>query len=108
MKKKWSLLLYLVFAVLVSCEKDPPPEKTSYFMDDEFLASTVFKTGSWWVYEKDTLTPIDSVYVIKSEVSNVSHDSVDYNWQRSVMQYKSSLINDTMTSMGDLVEESFT
>jgi hypothetical protein len=108
MKKKWTVFLYMILLVLVSCEKDPPPEKTSYFMDDEFLANTVFKTGSWWVYEKDTLTPIDSIYVIKSEVTNVSHDSVDYNWQRSAMQYKSSLNGDTVTSLGDLEEASFT
>ena len=108
MKKNWLCLLCIVLVVLISCEKDPPPEKTSYFMDEEFLDHTIFKPGSWWVYEKDTMTPTDSVYVIKSEVTNMSHDSVDYNWQRSVMEFKSSLNNDTITSLGDLVEESFT
>ena len=85
MKKNWLCLLCIVLVVLISCEKDPPPEKTSYFMDEEFLDHTIFKPGSWWVYEKDTMTPTDSVYVIKSEVTNMSHDSVDYNWQRSVI-----------------------
>jgi hypothetical protein len=108
MKKEWILLFCMVVMVSVSCKKDPPPEKTSYFMDQEFLDCTIFKPGSWWVYQKDTMTPTDSVYVLKSELNTVSHDSVDYNWQRSVVQYKSSLNNDTITSLGDLVESSFT
>ena len=98
----------MVISVFLSCKKDPPPEKTTYFMDEEFKACTIFKPGSWWVYQKDTMTPIDSVYVLKSELSTLSPDSVDYNWQRSVMQYRSTLNNDTTTSLGDLVESSFT
>lgn len=108
MKKEWLLLLCMVVTLFLSCKKDPPPEKTAYFMDEEFLDCTIFKPGSWWVYQKDTATPKDSVFVLKSELNNVAPDTADYSWQRSTVQYKSSLYNDTITSFGELVESTFT
>jgi hypothetical protein len=41
-------------------------------------------------------------------VNTLSPDSVDYNWQRSEIQFGSSFNNDTVTSIGDLVKPSFT
>jgi len=108
MKKEWYLFSCMVLMVMLSCKKEDAPEKTTYFMDEEFLDCTIFKPGSWWVYRKDTTTPIDSIYVIRSVLATISPDSVDYSWQRSEMQYKSSLNNDTVISLGDLVESSFT
>jgi hypothetical protein len=108
MKKEWILISCLVVLVFLSCKKDPAPERTTYFMDDEFVDHSIFKKGSWWIYEKDTMTPTDSVYVVKSELTTIAPDSVDYSWQRSEMQFGSSYNNDTVTSLGDLVKSTFT
>ena len=99
MKKDRSLLLYLALIVLISCKKDPEPERVTYFMDEEFLDYSYFKQGSWWVYKRDSTTK-DSVYVFKAELNTISPDSVDYSWQRSLMQYKSTYYSDTTTSLG--------
>jgi|GEM_PF-4996027 len=103
MKKQFAFCLILCFALFVlSCEKDPPPARQIFYMDNEFKDNSFFKPGTWWVYQLDTLTE-DSVAVISSQFILQEPDTADYSWQQSELEYSSSYYNDTILLKGDFL-----
>ncbi|MDP1622753.1 MAG: hypothetical protein Q8M08_10500 [Bacteroidales bacterium] len=56
----------LVFMIVYSCRKDEPKH---YYISDAFKRWTVFKKGSYWIFQNDSTLAFDSVFVKENPTS---------------------------------------
>jgi hypothetical protein len=103
---KKALLLALVPLLMATTCNKKEKEYPTYYMDQEFKDYTLFKVGSYWVYQDSASKQIDSVYLYKQEITiNDRRKAVNYNYEQFTENLKSSLY-DTLVGEGLKLSES--
>jgi len=70
MKTLFTLIIAFIGLTLFSCRKDKNADNsdlTKYFYLSNSLTPYKFKTGSYWIYENDSTSTLDSVVVTSTE-----------------------------------------
>lgn len=100
-------ILSTIFLMIVcsgnvcTCRKSPP--KPQYVMSQEFKDYTLFKNGSWWVYNRANSTDTDTMTVIKRDVEIADPSYISYKWEQYLLHLKSTYYkNDTIILLGDV------
>jgi hypothetical protein len=98
---KKALLLALVPLLMATTCNKKEKQYPTYYMDQEFKDYTLFKVGSYWVYQDSATKQIDSVYLYKQEITiNDRRKIVDYNYQDVFENLYTSYYNDTIFRNG--------
>jgi hypothetical protein len=103
---KKALLLALVPLLMATTCNKKEKQYPTYYMDQEFKDYTLFKVGSYWVYQDSATKQIDSVYLYKQTiaVSNYGKE-IGYNAEYFREELRSSLFDTLLGGGGKPLEK---
>jgi hypothetical protein len=103
---KKALLLALVPLLMATTCNKKEKQYPTYYMDQEFKDYTLFKVGSYWVYQDSATKQIDSVYLYKQTiaVSNYGKE-IGYNAEYFSEELRSSLFDTLLGGGGKPLEK---
>src|SRR5262245_34073717 len=108
MKLQGQLLVALFFMTICSgCSSCKSKARITYPLGTEIKNYTLFKQNSYWIYQLEGTSTIDSVHLFQQDYGVASPGQLDYNYENFVTQSRSSYLNDIVVQSGIAASPAF-
>ena len=108
MKLKVELVTAILFLMICSgCSSCKSTPRITYPLGTEIKNYTLFKQNSYWVYQLEGGSTIDSVHLFQQDYGVASPGQLDYNYENFVTQSRSSYLNEIVVQSGIAASPAF-